>query len=150
MQVRFNCSGCFIEDGGRVVVRGWWEGGMFILNTNNDSTVIYARGQKVELDIDLWHKRFGHINFLQLQCHETIGCWAAEVQRVGPSPWNLENIIGFLSWMSAIRAAIAMTWSTLMYGDLCRRRAKEVIVPKFDWQLDDNLQEIQSNLSKCF
>jgi hypothetical protein len=40
---------------------------MFILDTNNVFTAMYARGQKVETDIDLWHKRFGHVNFTRLQ-----------------------------------------------------------------------------------
>ena len=36
---------------------------MFILNTNDVGTTLFAKGQKVKLDIDLWEKRFGHVNF---------------------------------------------------------------------------------------
>jgi hypothetical protein len=60
MQVRFNYNGCFIEDGGKLIVRGHKEGRMFILDTNNVFSAMYTRGQKVDTDIDLWHKRFGH------------------------------------------------------------------------------------------
>ena len=28
---------------------------------------MFARGQKAESDIDLWHKRIGHVNYHQLQ-----------------------------------------------------------------------------------
>ena len=40
---------------------------MFIFETNDVGTAIFAKGQKLELDIDLWHKRFGHVNFPRLQ-----------------------------------------------------------------------------------
>ena len=40
---------------------------MFILDTNDVGTTMYAKGQKVEFDIELWHKRFGHINFPKLR-----------------------------------------------------------------------------------
>ena len=44
---------------------------MFILKTNNVGTVMIAKGQKVESDIDLWHKRFGHVNFPRLREMQT-------------------------------------------------------------------------------
>ena len=34
---------------------------MFILETNEVGNAMFAKGQKVELDIDLWHKRFVEI-----------------------------------------------------------------------------------------
>ena len=34
---------------------------------NDVSTIVFANRQKVESDIDLWHKRFGHVNFPKLQ-----------------------------------------------------------------------------------
>ena len=40
---------------------------MFILKTNEVGTAMFAKGQMVELDIDLWHKRSGHIIFPQLR-----------------------------------------------------------------------------------
>ena len=36
---------------------------MFNLNTNEVRIVLFTKGQKVESDIDLWYKRFGHVNF---------------------------------------------------------------------------------------
>ena len=44
---------------------------MFILNTNEVGTVLFAKGQKVESDIDLWHKRFAHVNFPQFREMQT-------------------------------------------------------------------------------
>ena len=40
---------------------------MFILDTNDVGTTMFAKGQKVESDIDLWHKRIGHVNYQRLQ-----------------------------------------------------------------------------------
>ena len=40
---------------------------VFILETNDVATTMFAKGQKVESDIDRWHKRFGHVNFPGLQ-----------------------------------------------------------------------------------
>ena len=67
MQVRFTHLGCFIEEEGKVIAQGRREGKMFILNTNDVETALLTKGQKVESDIDLWHKRFGHINFPRLR-----------------------------------------------------------------------------------
>ena len=44
---------------------------MFILNTNEVGTALFAEGQKVESDIDLWHKWFGHVNFPRLREMQT-------------------------------------------------------------------------------
>ena len=40
---------------------------MFILNSSEGGSVMFAKGQKVESDIDLWHKRIGHVNYQLLQ-----------------------------------------------------------------------------------
>ena len=40
---------------------------MFILHTSDGGTAMFAKGPKVESDIDLWHKRIGHVNYQQLQ-----------------------------------------------------------------------------------
>ena len=63
MQVQFTHLGCFIEEEGKVIAHVHREGRMFILNTNDVGTTLFAKGQKVKLDIDLWEKRFGHVNF---------------------------------------------------------------------------------------
>ena len=66
MQVRFTHLGCFIEEEGQVIAQGHRDGRMFILDTNDVGTTMFAKGQKVESDIDLWHKRIGHINYQRL------------------------------------------------------------------------------------
>ena len=40
---------------------------MFILDSTDGGTAMFATGQKAESDIDLWHKRIGHVNFQRLQ-----------------------------------------------------------------------------------
>ena len=55
--------GRFIEEEDKIIAQGRREGRMFILKTNNVDTAMFAKGQKVESDIDLWNKRFGHANF---------------------------------------------------------------------------------------
>ena len=67
IQVRFTHLGCFIEVEGKVIAQGSRERRMFILETKEVGTMTFAEGQKVESDIDLWHKRFSHVNFLWLQ-----------------------------------------------------------------------------------
>ena len=66
MQVRFNNEGCFIAKDGRLIARGWREGRMFILNSNEAKSSMYAKGLKTETNIELWHKRIGHINSQRL------------------------------------------------------------------------------------
>ena len=65
--MRFTQLGCFIEEEGKVIAQGRREGRMFILETNNVGTAMFAKGKKVESNIDLWKKRFGHVNFPQLR-----------------------------------------------------------------------------------
>ena len=67
MQVRFTHLACFIEEEGQVIVQGCRDGRMFILDTDDVDTAMLAKGQKVESDINLWHKRIGHINYQRLQ-----------------------------------------------------------------------------------
>ena len=44
---------------------------MLILNTNEVGTTMFAKEKMVELDIDLWQKQFGHVNFPQLREMQT-------------------------------------------------------------------------------
>ena len=67
MQVRYTHLGCFIEEEGQIIAQGRQEGRMFILDTNDIGPAMFAKGQKVESDIDLWHTRIGHINYQRLQ-----------------------------------------------------------------------------------
>ena len=64
MEVRFTHLGCFIEEEGRVFVQGHRDGRMFILDSTDGGTTMFAKGEK---DIDLWHKRIGHVNCQWLQ-----------------------------------------------------------------------------------
>ena len=67
MQVRFTHLRCFIEEEGQVIAQGRRHVRMFILDTNDVGTAMFAKEQKVESDIDLWHKQIGHINYQRLQ-----------------------------------------------------------------------------------
>ena len=59
---RFNNNRCFIERGDQVIAHGRCEGRMFILESNEVKSVMFAKGLKVETNLNLWHKRIGHIN----------------------------------------------------------------------------------------
>jgi hypothetical protein len=63
MQVRFTHLGAFIKQEGRIIARGRRDGRMFILDRTDDGpdTALFAKGQKAKSDIDLWHKRIGHV-----------------------------------------------------------------------------------------
>ena len=53
MQVRFTNLRCFIEEECKVITQGCREGRMFILETNEFETSMFAKEQKVKSDIDL-------------------------------------------------------------------------------------------------
>ena len=63
--------GCFIEEEGKVIAQGRLEGRIFILETNEIGTSMFAKGQKVESDINLRHKWSGHVNFSRLREKQT-------------------------------------------------------------------------------
>ena len=67
MEVRFTHLNCFIEEQGRVIVQGRRDKRMFILDSTDGGTAMFAKGQKIESDIDLRHKRIGHVNYQRLQ-----------------------------------------------------------------------------------
>ena len=48
MQVRFTHLVCFIEEEAQIIVQGRRYGRMFILDTNDVGTAMFAKGQKVE------------------------------------------------------------------------------------------------------
>ena len=52
-----------MEEEGQVIAEGHRDGRMFILDTNDVGTAMFTNGQKGESDIDLWHKRIGHVNY---------------------------------------------------------------------------------------
>ena len=67
MEVQFTHLGCFIEEEGRVFAQGRRDERMFILDSTDGGTAMFAKGQKLQSDIDLWHKQMGHVNYKQLQ-----------------------------------------------------------------------------------
>ena len=66
MEVRFDQEECFIEKEGQIIARGRREGRMFILNSHKMKSAMFAKSTKVDSDIEVWHKRIGHINLNKL------------------------------------------------------------------------------------
>ena len=67
LQVQFNEHGCFVEDFKdkcRLVAKGNRVERMFTLNVNmsRKGMAMYAQGAGVIADVDIWHKRIGHVN----------------------------------------------------------------------------------------
>ena len=67
LQVRFNQDGCFVEDFEnkcKLVAKGKRSGRMFTLDVNvpEVKSAMFARGAGVVVDVDIWHKRIGHVN----------------------------------------------------------------------------------------
>ena len=71
MQVRFTNHRCFIEEEDQIMAQVCREWRLVILETNDVDTFMFIKGQKLELDINLWHKWIDHINFPRLQEMET-------------------------------------------------------------------------------
>ena len=67
MQVLFNNGGCFIEKEDRLIAYGRREGRMFILDSHEMKSTMYAKGQRANTDIELWDKRIVHINLQKLK-----------------------------------------------------------------------------------
>ena len=72
LQVKFNSNGCFVEDPNnryRMVAKGKRIGRMFTLDVEvparND--MLYTQKNAVITDIDIWHKRIGHVNVQRLK-----------------------------------------------------------------------------------
>ena len=67
LKVRFNEHGCFVEnlkDKCRLVAKGNRVGGMLTLNINMPKLGMnmYTQGSRIIVDVDIWHKRVGHVN----------------------------------------------------------------------------------------
>ena len=67
MQVRVNNEGCFIEKHGRLIAKGRRDSRLFILDSNEVKSAIYAKGLKTETNIELWHKRIGQVRHRGMQ-----------------------------------------------------------------------------------
>ena len=61
-EVHFSNEGCLIEKDGPLIGKGRREGALFILDSNEVKSAMYAKGLKTETNIRLWHKQIGHIN----------------------------------------------------------------------------------------
>ncbi len=67
LQVRFNPDGCYVEDFKDkccLVAKGKKVGRMFTLDVSMPEVeaVMFAQGAGVVADMDIWHKRIGHVN----------------------------------------------------------------------------------------
>ena len=62
-----------MERGDQVVAHGCREGRMFILALTEVKSAMFAKGHKVESDLNVWHKRIGHINLQKLQNMQSKG-----------------------------------------------------------------------------
>ena len=72
LQVRFNPDGCYVEDynkGCKLITKGKRVGRMFTLDVNMPTVkaAMFAQGAGVVADIDIWHKRIGHVNEQRLR-----------------------------------------------------------------------------------
>ena len=67
IQVWFTHLKFYIEEEGQIIVQGRREGRMFNLDTNDVDITLFVKGEKVNSDIDLWHKGISHINYQRLQ-----------------------------------------------------------------------------------
>ncbi len=67
LQVQFNPDGCYVEDFKdkcRLVAKGKRVGRMFTLDVSMPEVeaAMFAQGAGVVADMDIWHKRIGHVN----------------------------------------------------------------------------------------
>ena len=72
LQVRFTKKGCFVEDplkGFKLVAKGKKEGRLFTMEVNNSNChqIFLTNDDKHVEEIDLWHKRIGHVNLQKLK-----------------------------------------------------------------------------------
>ena len=78
LQVRFNQHGCFVEDfknGCKLIAKGQKDGRLFKLDAGIPElkTAMFSKGQGVVPDIDIWHKRIGHVNVQKLKSMQAKG-----------------------------------------------------------------------------
>ena len=73
MQVLFDEEGCFIGKEGGIIVRRRREGRMFILDSHEMKLAMFVKSTKADSEIELWHKRIGHINLNKLKAMQSKG-----------------------------------------------------------------------------
>ncbi len=74
LHVTFNPNGCFVEDmknQGKLIVKRERNGQMFTLDVNmfEVNSMLFTHGKR-DVDIGIWHKRVGHVNFQCLKLME--------------------------------------------------------------------------------
>ena len=79
MHVRFTYLVCFIKEEDQIIAQGRRDGRMFILDSTDGGTVMFAKGQKFESDIDLWHKRIRQLPTASRLAIETGGVRIAQI-----------------------------------------------------------------------
>ena len=67
LQVTFNSDGLYVEEykkNGKLVAQGKNVGRMFMLDVNvpKMNAEMFAQGVGLVADVEIWHKRIGHIN----------------------------------------------------------------------------------------
>ena len=69
MQVKFKKSGGFIEKYGKLIARGKCQGGIFVLDVDMPkmAKTMFVTGLNAISDVEIWHKRIGHISMQTLQ-----------------------------------------------------------------------------------
>ncbi|MDM1593452.1 hypothetical protein HX035_24200 [Escherichia coli] len=73
LQVRSNENGCYVEDfkhGCRLIVaKGKKEGRLFKLDARilELNSAMFSKSNGIVQDIDMWHKRIGHVNIQRLK-----------------------------------------------------------------------------------
>ena len=86
MQVKFKQSGCFIEKNGKLIAKGKRQGRMFVLDVDmpRKITTMFAEGMNVTLDVEMWHKRIGHISMQTLKKYVEKRCsgWTSKIERL--------------------------------------------------------------------
>ena len=90
LQVRFNRDGCFVENlknQCHLVAKGKRNGKMFTLDVDipEVQAAMFVHGRGVITDIEIWHKRIGHVNTkAEIYANTEYYCKFAKIQ----SGWN--------------------------------------------------------------
>jgi len=77
LQIRFNPDGCYVKDFKdkcHLVAKGKRVGRMFTLDVSMPKVeaAMFAQGVGVVADMDIWHKRIGHVNEQQLKSMQSL------------------------------------------------------------------------------
>ena len=97
-------------------------------------TTLFAKGQKIESDIDLWHKRIGHVNYRRLEDLQTKQVVFSLPKFSGPKAQiceacQLEKQHRLLFLSNKTRAVTSSIFSTRMYGE----RHKVLVMARVDY-----------------